>query len=282
MQNSLIVNSEVPQHGRVRAAKISVGTRFGRLVIIEPVVVIVPRKSGKPFRRTDYLCACDCGRTTKTRSRLLLKGLSTSCGCKTRALLQSGHRIGRLVVIEPIENGLTHGDGSRDAAYRCLCDCGYSCVVRSSSLTSSTRPTKSCGCFQGDQASSKRRSDADSIMIRHYTTYRNAAFSRDLAWELPLEVFSRVCKMDCAYCGRPPELRRWKRVLRNKVGVMASELNGVDRVRNDVGYVSGNVVTACRLCNRSKWVLSAEAYKEHCVRVASHKQNIECIEWLHE
>lgn len=51
-----------------------------------------------------------------------------------------GQRFGRLTVVSPAPNIGSH------TAWRCLCDCGASTIVKTYRLT--TRKTKSCGCLQ--------------------------------------------------------------------------------------------------------------------------------------
>jgi len=63
-----------------RKVNINPGDRFGKLVIIQESS---PRKSGNAFRRY-VLCRCDCGNFKEVQLNSLLKGLTTSCGCKYR------------------------------------------------------------------------------------------------------------------------------------------------------------------------------------------------------
>ena len=61
-----------------------------------------------------------------------------------------GQRFGRLVVIERAENFILPS-GQPQTAWLCRCDCGNILKTRSFSLTNGT--TKSCGCYQKEQAS---------------------------------------------------------------------------------------------------------------------------------
>ena len=51
------------------------GERFGKLVVLEKV-------KGKDTRSAWWLCQCDCGCTTITRSSYLVSGDTKSCGCE--------------------------------------------------------------------------------------------------------------------------------------------------------------------------------------------------------
>ena len=54
------------------------GKTFGRLTVIKRVENLV-QPSGQ--QKTQWLCRCECGNTTKVTSSNLLRGHSTSCGC---------------------------------------------------------------------------------------------------------------------------------------------------------------------------------------------------------
>lgn len=61
----------------------------------------------------------------------------------------SGQRFGKLMAIEPTEKRL---NGS--VVWRCVCDCGNECEVRSNSLIVGN--TKSCGCLRRNRAKTKK------------------------------------------------------------------------------------------------------------------------------
>ena len=44
-------------------------------------------------------------------------------------------------------------------------------------------------------------------------------------------------------------------------------LNGLDRVYNDIPYMIDNVVSCCGICNFSKGTLDFNEYLEHCTKV---------------
>lgn len=56
----------------------------------------------------------------------------------------AGQRFGRLLVVERAENRVTPSGGQK-AAWRCLCDCGKSCIVVGTQLRAGK--TRSCGCL---------------------------------------------------------------------------------------------------------------------------------------
>lgn len=99
---------------------------------------------------------CDCGNAFVVFANSLMQGLTVSCGClkKERASSQgranlrdlTGERFGRLLVVGRSKR--------KDAVYRtvywdCICECGASTVVSTSSLRQGK--TQSCGCYKVDR-----------------------------------------------------------------------------------------------------------------------------------
>jgi hypothetical protein len=78
--------------------------------------------------------------------------------------------------------------------------------------------------------------------------YRGSARSRGLAWELTDEQFDRITSEDCHYCGCVPNM------VNRGAGRSSGEYiyNGIDRVDNAQGYLMGNVVPCCSVCNHAK------------------------------
>jgi len=77
----------------------------------------------------------------------------------------TGQRFGRLVAVERA------GTIGRNAAWRCLCDCGQTCVVGLQMLKQEF--TKSCGCLRKEsairngQTENSRRTAAERMRRRH-------------------------------------------------------------------------------------------------------------------
>lgn len=120
-----------------------VGLRFGKLVVIEPSTE--RHKSGSKM----YICKCDCGNITLSRSDYLRFGKKTSCGCTLNrvGVLDdlSGKRFGFITVISRAPNDSRATKGSNpQAKWNCVCDCGATMVVYGSRLRSGAKT--SCGC----------------------------------------------------------------------------------------------------------------------------------------
>lgn len=115
-----------------RACSDLTGKRFGRLVVMSPVL---------PIGRYRYWnCVCDCGRQKVVSGSNLNCGHSQSCGCYRRDLKfndLSGQTFGRLTAIS-----LAYRKHN-SVYWNCLCDCGTPHVASSSHLIGGL--TKSCG-----------------------------------------------------------------------------------------------------------------------------------------
>jgi hypothetical protein len=82
--------------------------------------------------------------------------------------------------------------------------------------------------------------------------YRKSARLKGIEHQMSDVKMLEFLKSDCFYCGAQP-----------------NPLNGIDRVDNSRGYVDGNVVTACRICNYAKRDMSLEEFKTWILQVAT-------------
>jgi hypothetical protein len=93
-------------------------------------------------------------------------------------------------------------------------------------------------------AAARRLAPDVTVLRSWFSKYRNRAHSKGLEFALNETEFSALVHQDCHYCGRQPKpTRRNGRV---------APVNGIDRVDNMKGYVLGNVVPCCGVCNSTK------------------------------
>lgn len=119
------------------------GNRYTRILVV--------RYSHSNEKGAVWECLCDCGKYKLLESFRLnynKKGVK-SCGCiktERKPILKdiSNLKYGRLTVIKPTE--IFNISGSR--LWECLCDCGKTTNVSTSSLNS--KHTRSCGCLNRD------------------------------------------------------------------------------------------------------------------------------------
>lgn len=235
------------------------------------------------------LCQCGCGQPAPiaaqtNRTRGWVKGQAKrfikNHHLPKRALfVKVGQRIGRGVVIDPdvLLPPTPRRKGVQRAA-RLVCDCNgrNEYVVYLSNLLGK-KPTQSCGCLNRERVSSGR---AHSERVRRLPEgraarnsvlggYRHGARKRGLAWELTDEDFDRLTAENCFYCGSPPACRT-KRVksVRHYNGDFV--YNGIDRIDNAVGYIPGNVLPCCGICNKAKRDLPFDDFLVWIARLVEH------------
>lgn len=123
--------------------KIEINDKFGRLTVLEEV----PREQRPSPTGRYYLCQCECGNQKVVYGHNLKTGNTKSCGCLSRQTSSINNSIdipvsskfGKLTVI-----GRATVRPGGEAFWKCLCDCGNECEVRSHDLRNGH--TTSCGC----------------------------------------------------------------------------------------------------------------------------------------
>ena len=91
---------------------------------------------------------------------------------------------------------------------------------------------------------------------------KRRAIKRGIEWGMTTEQVQRLTKQNCFYCGHPPSHSK-KHPNYNGEYVY----NGLDRVDNNKGYMPGNVVPCCRVCNRMKGTMGVEDFVDHIERI---------------
>jgi len=105
----------------------------------------------------------------------------------------------------------------------------------------------------------KRRLKNDKIYKKsitgRYASYKSNAKVRGLVFELTLQEFKEMIEQDCHYCQDPGY--------------------GIDRVDSGMGYIIGNVVSCCTMCNRMKLNYEIDEFIEQCRKIVEHHLGIE-------
>jgi len=123
--------------------------------------------------------------------------------------------------------------------YLCKCECGTEKVIRRGSIVSGE--TVSCGCVR----KSPRLPNKESVFNELFYKYQKAASNRNYAFDLSIDEFRMIIAQNCWYCGITPSLPFTK-------SSQTIFYNGIDRMRNDLGYTFKNSVPCCKICNRAK------------------------------
>lgn len=163
----------------------------------------------------------------------------------------TGRRFGKLVAIK--FGGTKKG---KQSYWELQCDCGNLVIARTCHLTQGAR--KSCGCARKEV---EYGWDEYGTL---FTLYKTGAKSRGLDFKIPKKVFIKIVSKNCVYCGREPEERTYR------VGKIKILVNGIDRKDPKLGYVRGNVVPCCQLCNYMKSDHTVNSFLQHIRKIYRH------------
>jgi hypothetical protein len=240
------------------------GERFGCLTVIEAAPPVRRDRSSTKMASSS-LFQCDCGEQVVYINQIVRRGDTTSCGCRAHAtasfrkVIPSGTRFGLLNVIEAV---VPVRGPSRS---RVKCDCGTIKTVWNANLKSGR--VFSCGCRRHTLVEG-------SNWNRLFAYYRHlCAEKRGLDWRLSLSQFARICSMPCAYCAVVGA-----NTLKDK---RRADLryNGLDRLDSAGGYILGNVLPSCPMCNYAKNDYSLEEFIDY-LRCLGSSLTTDAIEFL--
>ena len=84
---------------------------------------------------------------------------------------------------------------------------------------------------------------------------------------ITIDVYLRVARLPCDYCGEQPKPRRWGSCKEMYTG------HGLDRVDNNETYTETNIVSCCWRCNRMKFKHTREDFIAKCEQITKHQAN---------
>jgi len=82
-------------------------------------------------------------------------------------------------------------------------------------------------------------------------------------FSITMEFWESLCLSPCTYCS----VEALSYIKENNLNV-----NGVDRINSDKGYIMDNVTPCCAKCNRMKWAHSVQEFLNHAERIAEHNK----------
>jgi len=153
-----------------------------------------------------------------------------------------------------------------------LCKCG--CGERTSRGGKRTRGTSPAWApyrkYVSGHRPPPREKLPDELGAKHkfLIQCRWNAKKRGIEFSLSDEEAIKLISLNCHYCGQEPSPCVYT-YSKEKVAKHFNR-NGIDRVDNSVGYVSGNVVACCATCNHAKKAHSAEEFLAWARRVVNH------------
>lgn len=236
------------------------GKKYNRLTVVKRVETPKHIKGCRVY----WLCKCDCGKEKIILGYHLTTGKIKSCGCyweetKSQGLIDlTGERFGKLHVIKRIE---TPRNIKRMASYwLCKCDCGNKKVIWGENLKHGV--TISCGCYKKEQ---KRKSYGGATRRKRYTAYKHDAKRRNLIFSLSEERFFELTAKNCFYCGSEPST-----IEKSKSNNGDFIYNGIDRINSENGYIEGNIVPCCTMCNKAKGRIPIDDFYNWINKVYQH------------
>ena len=107
------------------------------------------------------------------------------------------------------------------------------------------------------KAQKKGIRDKKSAITTIIRAYKSGAEKRGLSFNLSYDQVESLVTQECYYCGIKHSSERY-----------GFFYNGIDRVKNDIGYEIDNVVPCCKMCNFAKRDFSKEEFLDWAIRVA--------------
>lgn len=108
-----------------------------------------------------------------------------------------------------------------------------------------------------NRAKKYRNSEKGKKLIQKYhtsyTTYIKSANKRKKEFNLTQSYFSNLKTFPCFYCGQ------------------YEENIGIDRVVNEIDYIMGNCVSACKMCNYMKGKYNIHDFKNKCKQIINRE-----------
>jgi len=89
--------------------------------------------------------------------------------------------------------------------------------------------------------------------------------NKNREFNIDKELFRNITSKECYYCGSLP-----KSIIKPERSNGEYIYNGIDRVNNSLGYIKGNCVPCCSICNHAKSTLEQEEFLSWIERVYNH------------
>jgi len=174
----------------------------------------------------------------------------------------TGKKINRLLVIK-FEEYKPNKKGVRKCYYLCKCDCGNERVISHQELT---HGRISCGCALDEfrknvfGKNAKERMSlpyGESSFNALYNEYIDRCKRKQRKFGLTKEEFKEITSKNCFFCGIEP-LQIFSKGKKHRNGHYFH--NGIDRINSLEGYVKGNILPCCEICNKAKRNMSMEDF----------------------
>ena len=113
------------------------------------------------------------------------------------------------------------------------------------------------------------RNSKQTPLVNLISNYKSRANRCNIEFAISKRLFAKLTKQRCYYCGtKPSQIYVYNRKhLRHVYKPII--YNSIDRINSSLGYVDGNVVPCCKLCNYMKKDYTIEIFIKHCKKVAA-------------
>lgn len=161
-----------------------------------------------------------------------------------------------------------------EGRYTLTCKCGKTStgasdhVTRKISLLLSDGYTACQICTFAYQQKLKESRDKNDTIYTYKDVYREyvkKSKDRDISFKLSIEDAVKLFDKPCHYCGEKPNNCR---IRQNGQKIF---YQGLDRVNNDIGYESTNVVPCCKYCNSFKMERTESVFLEQVKKIYFNK-----------
>lgn len=183
---------------------------------------------------------------------------------------RTGDKHGRLTVISHAGK-----DHRNKHLWLCLCDCGNEKVVISDNLSSGK--SNSCGCLKAEFLARKGNQyglyeDREKALLKvQYSHLKRRDVNKGFAETISFDVFSRLSKSPCRYCGleysKEIEDRLSESKKQKRLSDYVLKCNGIDRIDSSKGYTVENSVACCKYCNTAKNAMTESEFYNWIKRV---------------
>jgi hypothetical protein len=203
------------------------------------------------------------------RTIMPVRRICTELGLRTSNFKQItiGEKFGYLTVVARAPVQKTY-KGHFESRCVVECHCGKRKEVFSYNLRSGN--TKTCGCKD-------HLLNPDTPYIRIFHGYLSGAESRGLELKLNLDQIKYLVHQRCFYCQTASSNRVEWRTQGRSNNKTSLKYMGIDRVNSAGHYAPGNVLPACKMCNRAKSNASLSEFVAWLNRLGSEMNEQEIL-----
>lgn len=145
----------------------------------------------------------------------------------------------------------------RTIKWRCVCECGNEAFITTTRLIKNhTTQCRDCAAKLRIGNTYGQLPEGEASFNSLYDNYRRSAKNRGITFNISKDVFRKLTKQKCFYCGALPSQTHNPAGMYNGYYIY----NGLDRKINTKGYVKENCVPCCKICNYMKRAMDFDEF----------------------